>query len=186
MADKSLKNQIALCQRRQWMLALALGGIAIVFLLVCYLPVVRKQQSLAQQVESGRRELEASQTRARSLPSLELEVDKLKSRLARFDAKLPRQQDLGQFLHEITQLSQKADLRKVVNQPGVARKADMYQELPISLTFEGGFNQVYAFLRDAEEMQRLTRIRSLQIRSLDWSKGQVDVKLVMSIYYSEG
>lgn len=186
MTEKTLKDQIATSQQRQWVLAIGLGVVSLVFLLGLYLPVVHKQHTLEQQVENDRRELEASQSRARSLPSLTREVDTLRSRLARFNAKLPRQQDLGQFLHEITQLSQNSDLRKMVNQPGAAVKRDLYQELPISLTFEGGFNQVYSFLREAEQMERLTRIRSLHVRSLDWRKGLVDVKLVMSIYYSEG
>ena len=86
-------------------------------------------------------------------------------------------------------MSNQAGLRnKWTVEPGVPVRSDLYAEWPISLKFEGDFKNVFNFLRRAEEMQRLTRVKGLRVRSIDTSgkSGQVQVELSMNIYFAEG
>ena len=48
------------------------------------------------------------------------------------------------------------------------------------------FLNACTFLRQTEEMQRLTRVRSISIRSKDGKLGQVEVQMAMNIYFAEG
>ena len=64
-------------------------------------------------------------------------------------------------------------------------RAEQVRELPIKLQFEGDFTSVYAFLRNVEEMPRMTRVRGMQIKSRDRdASGQVQVQLAMNIYFA--
>jgi Tfp pilus assembly protein PilO len=67
-------------------------------------------------------------------------------------------------------------------------RSELFDEQPVSLTFEGDFVNVFSFLRQTEEMQRLTRVKELKLRSSDRTgkSGQVEVELSMNIYFSEG
>ena len=58
--------------------------------------------------------------------------------------------------------------------------------LGASLKFEGKFPSVANFLRSAEEMQRLTRTRRLDLKCRDVKSGNVDVELSMNIYFADG
>ncbi len=62
---------------------------------------------------------------------------------------------------------------------------ELYSEIPITMNFEGDFSSVFGFLREMEAMPRLTRVKSLNIRTKDPKLGIVDVNLAMNIYFSE-
>jgi hypothetical protein len=53
------------------------------------------------------------------------------------------------------------------------------------MTFEGDFLNAFGFLRQLEEMQRLTRVKTLSVRCRDPRTGLVEVSLAMNIYFSE-
>ncbi len=154
--------------------------------LVCYWrPGLNEQRALRSEIERRQTDLEANRDAGARLAAVTANVERTKLRLDRFNRKLPRQEELGQFVKEITNLSQQASLRRLSNQPGEVKRRDVFSERPIALSFEGNFNDVFTFLRQAEEMQRLTRVRSLNVRSIDAQQGMVDVQVVLSIYFSE-
>lgn len=171
--------------RVQWALA---GGMALLmlgFYVLGYRPAVHRQDSLELQISQKQHELEVNQSEARDLPAVAREVELLRYRLERFGRKLPKQQELGGFVSSIEQLGQQAQLRGLDIFPEMQRRNALYTELPIQLRFEGDFMSVCTFLRQAEEMQRLTRVQQLSMRTKDSSAGQVEVRLLLTIY-SEG
>jgi Tfp pilus assembly protein PilO len=167
-------------------------GVAVIVLLCgfvafIYRPSSQRLDALRRQSEEQRSRLNANLSQVRILPDVMLAVDKMQTRLERFDKRLPRQPDLGPFMNDITLVSHEAALRKVQVEPGVPTRGELYTEWPIALKFEGDFTSVFAFLRRVEEMQRLTQVKGLKVRSSDSGKsGQVQVELSMNIYFSEG
>jgi Tfp pilus assembly protein PilO len=96
---------------------------------------------------------------------------------------MPRQQELPSFIKDIWQLADQASLRKFYLTPGVPSRDERFNQLPVKLTFEGDFVGVYSFLRHAEEFQRLTRVRGMNMKCKD-RQGQVGVQLTMNIYFA--
>jgi len=186
MTPLTLQRQQQYCTRAQRVLAVVLLVAVSGFFAFGYRPADLEQRRLRDAIETQRRDLLARQTRTSNLPVVQLEVEKLKVRLDRFDKKLPRQPDLGEFVKQITQVSQQSSLRKWSVQPGVPKRLDLYCEMPITLKFEGDYPSAEAFIRQAEDMQRMTRIKNLTIRNRDPRGGQVEVNLTMNIYYLEG
>ena len=188
---RALKSQAEWCARAQWVLGTVLLLLLCGFIALIYRPSNQRLQSLQQQIDDQRRNLTSNKTRVQILPDVLLAVNEMRNRLERFDKKLPKQPDLGPFINDITEVSHQTALRKVTVEPGVPARTDLpgggYAEWPIALKFEGDFNSVFAFLRRAEEMQRLTRVKGLKVKSTDAGKsGQVQVELSMNIYFSEG
>jgi len=66
--------------------------------------------------------------------------------------------------------------------------ADIYavpaKVFSFSPTFEH-FQNVFSFIRQLEEMQRLARVKQMTVKCKDGKAGQVDVSLTMNIYFSE-
>jgi Tfp pilus assembly protein PilO len=158
------------------------------FYALVYRPNSQRLASLDDQIAVKQRDLTSNKSRVQVLPEVMVAVSKMQDRLADFDKKLPRQHDLGPFINDITELSDQSGVKhKWAVEPGMPARNDGYDEWPIALKFEGDFLSACSFLRRSEAMQRLTRIKSLKMRSIDYGKsGRVQVELSMNIYFTEG
>jgi Tfp pilus assembly protein PilO len=184
---RALRTQSEWCARVQLIMGVSLVVLLGGFVAFVYRPSSQKLAALRDQADEQRRKLTSNRSQVQILPEVMLEVDRMQTRLERFDKKLPSQPDLGPFINDITEVSHQANLRKVQVEPGVPSRTDLYTEWPIALKFEGDFASVFAFLRRAEAMQRLTHVRGLKVKSSDNGKsGSVQVELSMNIYFSEG
>jgi type IV pilus assembly protein PilO len=168
-------------------LGVTVATLAIAFYAFIYRPNSESLEDLDAKIQTKQRDLQGNKSRVQILPEVMNAVNVMSVRLEGFNKKLPRQPDLGPFISDITELSHQAALRKVFVEPGVPHRADAYAEWPIALKFEGDFLNAFEFLRRAEDMNRLTRVKGLRVRSMDGGKsGQVQVELSMNIYFSEG
>lgn len=183
---RSLTSQITWCRRLQMGLSAGLAVMVLLFLFAGYLPAKRHLDALEGQIQSRTAEVEGNQNRARNLPLLALEVQELESRVRDYDRQFPRQADLGEFIKDITRVSQQLALRDFKYQPGAPKRGDTYFELPIQMNFQGDFLNVYSFLSEVEHLQRLTRVRRLSIRTKEIKGGLVEVEIGLNIYFSEG
>jgi Tfp pilus assembly protein PilO len=164
-------------------LLLSAGGVH----LFCIRPEMAALEAARSRTAVAELELTADQDRANNLPRVELEIARLRQRVERFDKKLPRQQDLAQFINDVTRISQDAALKKLSwHLDSKPRQSDQLTELPILFSFEGDFQTgVLPFLRGTEDMPRLTRIRKLDLKSTDARDGQVRAEVTMNIYFGE-
>jgi Tfp pilus assembly protein PilO len=185
---RSLQKQAEWCARAQWVLGVCVVLLVTGFYAAVYRPNRQRLESLDLEIQSNRQTLSGNQARLQVLPEVKIAVAGMQGKLALFDKTVPRQPEIGPFINDITEISHQAGLRKGwAVEPGVPTQSELYREFPIALKFEGNFENVFAFLRRAERMQRLTRVKKLKVRSTDAGKsGQVQVELSMNIYFSEG
>jgi Tfp pilus assembly protein PilO len=182
---KTLRNQSGRYGTLQWAMGLLALMLLALFFFATILPANRRRAASAESTRMLRTQLASNEKEATQLPAVKEEVKQLKSRLTGLDKKLPKRPDTDQFGREITQVSEACALKKVNMQVGAPRRTELFSEMPIGLNFNGDFNSVIAFLRQTEELQRLTRVRSLSIKSKDPSKGQVEVDVAMNIYFAD-
>ena len=184
---RTLQNQIGWCARAQWTLSSAMVLFAVAFFLFGYRPATVRLAELRAQVEAKQRELQSNQTKTEIRATVEQNVAKLRRQLDRSDKQLPRHQDWGQFMHDITKLRQQFPLDQWLVEPAAQpRQNALFVELPIDMRFEGDFLSVFGFLRQVDQMPRLTRVQDLKVRAKPGKAGKVEVQLLLNIYYSEG
>jgi Tfp pilus assembly protein PilO len=159
--------------------------LAVGFYLLVYRTGTARRADLRTQIELKQRELMDNQTKTAIRPYVQQQVDESRRKLARFDKQLPRNVEWGQFLNDITVLRDQAGLRDCHIVPTGSRPNDLFVEFPIQVKFQGDFLNVFSFLRQMEQMQRLTRVRDLTVKSKAPGSGVVDVSLSMNIYYTE-
>ena len=182
---RSLQSQIKWCARGQWALAGVIVALVVGFYVVGFRPMSTRLGALREQITQRQRDVFAGRAETKVLPDVAGEVQRLQARLERSHKSIPPQQELSQFIKDITQLSQQANLKRFSYKPGVPTRSEQVCELPIQLVFEGDFTNVYAFLRNAEEMPRMTRVRGMQIKSRDReTSGHVQVQLALNIYFA--
>jgi Tfp pilus assembly protein PilO len=179
----NLQNHFRMFRQAQWAMGVLMVGLLSSFYLLGYRP--QSASLLRLQAEIGRQqyELRESQAKTKILPAVAVDVRNLRQQL---DAskKLPPQQELPQFLKDVAALGQACSLHPFTFKQGIATHGDLFSELPINLSFEGDYVDAFNFLRHAEAMQRLTRIRNMSIKTEDGQLGRVEVQLSMNIYFA--
>lgn len=178
----SLQGQVSFFVRAQRAMVVAMIALAGAFYSFSYRPQTRQQAALKKQIDNVRQELRSAQAQTTMLPNVEADVERLQVRLQKFKS-LSKRGEQGQFVKEMSQLSQLAGLKKeplLISK--TLLKGDKVWEDPNELTLEGDFSNVFSFLRHTENLQRLTRVSKMNMKSPD-RQGQVKVQLTMSIYY---
>jgi Tfp pilus assembly protein PilO len=179
---RSLKTQIQLCTRLQYIAAGLLLALLGAFYLVAYRPEHGRLSALKRSIDERQREIAERREKTKDLPAVAMEVARLRQRLDQYKP-LPEHQDLPQFVRDMDQLSKQAALRNFAINPLPLTRQPLYCETPVQFKFEGDFMNVYSFLRQAEQMPRLTRVRSMSLRPVrNAQAGQVQVVLSMNIY----
>ncbi len=178
---RSLKGQSDFLHRMQWTIAAVMVLLVGAFYVLIYRPQTLKLTTLQGQIKQTRTELIDAQAQTTMLPLVEADVEQLKLRLAKFKT-LPKRDELEVFVKDIAQITQQTALKNPVMTKGATRTIDKINEIPINLKFEGDFGNAFTFLRNAERMQRLTRVPKLNIRSSD-NAGQIKAELTMNVYY---
>ncbi len=181
----TLQSQFGWLSRMQaatWISVAVIGGAIYTFGIR---PALNERARVVSATDVQRREIASSRGQVILLPSLERDVVKLQARLATMERQLPRKPDMDQFMRDINRISESAALKKLTVQPGSPRRHDKINEMPIGLTFNGDFANVVQFLRQTEALQRLSRVRSLAIKSSSATAGGVNVDLVVSLFFAD-
>jgi len=179
----SLRNQIPLFARLQAVLVCCIMAMLAMFYFLAYRPLTSEELALGKQIQERQQNLADTATRLRVLPAVAAEVRQLRKQLEG-QKKLPAENDLAQFIRDLTRLGDNWSLKGFRYKPDASRRNECFAQLPIQLTFEGDFVKVFSFLKQVEDLERLTRVRNLQVKARDAATGQVQVELTMNIYYA--
>ena len=179
----NLQNHVRWFIRAQWGLGAFMVALLVTFFAFGYRPQTARLRQLQLDISQRQFELRQSQDKTRVLPAIASDVKSLRQQL---DAskKLPPQQELPQFLKDVTDLGQKCRLHPFTFKQGTPTRGELFCELPVALSFEGDFVDAFNFLRHTEEMQRLTRVRNMTIKAVDGPSGRVQAQLSMNIYFA--
>lgn len=182
---RTLQKQITWYTAAQWAMGGAMLIASLCFYFTWYRPATRELRRLHLSITQQQELLKTAQAQAHTLPTLQADVYRLQARVEHNNKILPRQPELATFMKDIATLCQQSAVQKFTCKPGAPRRMHPVSEVPVTMSFEGDFISVYQFLRQSEDMQRLTRVRDLSIRSMDAKAGQVEVQMAMNVYFSE-
>src|SRR5262249_26816133 len=94
------------------------------------------------------------------------------------------QQELSQVINDLTLAGTQSSLRQFNYKAGMPTRSELFCALPLVVTFEGDFLNVFNFLRSTEDMPRLTRVRNLSLKTKDSKTGKVQATLALNVYFS--
>jgi Tfp pilus assembly protein PilO len=182
----SLKSKINWCTQVQYALLSGVAALVLIFYFGGYREENSRLSALNDQIAQARRDLAANTAQTQRLPAVVADINRLRSELAD-TKKLPKRLELGEFVRQITQLCQQRNLQKLeCSLEGAPHNGEEYREQAMTLKFEGDFKDVFEFLREAEDMQRLTRVSTITIHEVDLLTGTVQVNLSLNLYFTEG
>ena len=181
----SLKNQILWCLRAQLSLGGLLLAIGTSFYFAGYRPTTNRIAALDADIHNMQREVAENSALSQILDSVVKEVKNLRLKLDG-SKKLPKEVDVAAFVTDILRISQATQLRKPDYHPDEAgpKRGELFSIYQIRLQLQGNFTNVFSFIRQAEALPRLSRVRSINIKADEKAPGKVIVNLGMDLYFT--
>ena len=110
-------------------------------------------------------------------------VAELEEAIKFFEKKLPQERDIDQILKEVWNMAEKNQLTTKTIKTMKSQRGATYSEQPIEMTLSGNFNGFYEFLLKLERLPRLTRVSQLNLDKIGGKEGEMEAKLVLSIFF---
>jgi type IV pilus assembly protein PilO len=114
---------------------------------------------------------------------LDKKVAELEEAIKFFEKKLPQERDIDQILKEVWNMAEQNQLTTKTIKTMKSQRGAAYSEQPIEMSLSGNFNGFYEFLLKLEKLPRLTRINQLSLDKIDHKEGEMEAKLVLSIFF---
>ena len=174
-------------KKENWLIFPAVAAGVVAATMMMYVPQSRELKKLQTQIVSQQRSLKADSAMASVVPSLLEHVEAMQFRYKHFDRRLPKRQELGGFLREISAHLERENLSGQLIEPGSPTHEEVFHTLPIIMRFNGSYLSVASFLKSLEGMERLTRVQKLRVThdAKAGLPGQLDVELHINIYFTE-
>jgi len=181
---RTMQSQIMWCARMQKALAFLVCTMLLTFYFFSYRPETARLAELKAATVAHTQELYANQVAASARNEIAARNERLRQELDRIK-KPSKQTELADILKELQIFGDQSSLRKFDKKiPPLPIRGELYVEQPVTLSFEGDFVNIFNFLRSVDEMHRLTRMRSLSLKSKDLTGNRVQAEVALNIYYA--
>ncbi|MHC5082918.1 MAG: type IV pilus inner membrane component PilO [Planctomycetota bacterium] len=140
-----------------------------------------KQERAAMEVK--RAKLDELKNATQAAENLTLQLKKIEDAIEVFESKLPPSSEIHTVLENVTLIAQRHGLVPKTIRTLKNKNNRGYIEQPLEMELHGNFNSYYAFLLELEKMDRITKIRELNLKKKSKYEGQTEAKFVMSIFF---
>ena len=117
--------------------------------------------------------------------NLEIQIQQMDEAIKFFENKLPHRSEIHKVLAQVTEIVKKNNLNPKTNKTQSIKNSTGYIELPLKMQLTGGFNSYYAFLLELEKMDRITKIRELEIKEEKDKSGDITADFIISIFFQD-
>ena len=183
----SLQTQILWMKRARTTL-ISITLIALVaFYFFPYRAATERLRALQAQTSSRQAELRDNLAKSSIKTEIAAKNERLKQELERI-RKPSKESDFSQLVKDLTACAQQSGVRQFDYKIGMPTRSDLFMEQQFSLTCEGDALSVFNFLRSVEDMQRLTRVRSMSVKTVPEKNGsgagRVQASVSLNVYFS--
>ena len=169
------KQQIAIC--------VVAGAIVCVFVLFWYMPLQKKIKNVKQARTAQTLTIAKGLADEKQLPLLEEQLLKMQTELGNYEAKIPKQRALGEFLSRIADLMNEHNLKEQVIAPLEEIEAGQLNCIPVNIQCRGSLEQIFRFYRQLQDLDRLVRIERVKLANDSDFAGEVRTETMAIIYY---
>ena len=184
----ALRENTAICQKRQHYLALGLLCVVVLGVLAVYMPNRRLLSETRQKIAVAQANAAANAQRVTALPKLIADVKQLRNQVDRYKPLLGRS-DVERAMDEISTIKESTSVSNYGFKTLKENLRPSCVEQPLEITFSADFVDAVSLIQRIESMNRLTRLRELSIKNVETSgkgdRGVVNVQMKVSLFYAD-
>jgi Tfp pilus assembly protein PilO len=162
------------------------AALGVAFVLVGVLPFVRGVSAAKGAIAEYKHEIEKRVETKSALTSINKEIHDLEYQVRNYERLVPPNQDLGNFLKQVSEQLDKHGMKEVDIHAQAAITREKSQKLPITIHASGSFVQLQKFLLSLENLPRMCSVGQVILENADPTmNGKVKVNLTLFIYNSK-
>lgn len=135
------------------------------FVFLQYLPMSKAVAESKQQQKIAQQQAEDDAAKNVKLPSMQEQVENLRQKVGDYDSKIPQDRDFGKFMQDITAFMSKNNLKDQLVKPAVEMNFEQVSIIPVSIECSGTFTEIFNFLKDFEQSQRLFSLENVRLEN---------------------
>lgn len=170
---------------REYMLLLLILSLPVTSYLLVFQP--QNREIAKTKAENATKQAALAQLREQVSKGADMiiENERIKKDIAAIEQRLPTNKEIDAIVRQVSDLAMGAGLDAPLVSTEDPVRAAMYMEQPINMTINGNFRGFYDFLRDLEQLPRLTRIHQMRVQRSDKVNGDMRADFKLSIYYEQ-
>lgn len=135
------------------------------------------------QMESKRAKLAELAKETADSEDLNARLEELERTIHEIESKLPPSSEVHTVLENVTLIAQRHGLAPKSIKALDCKDNRGYIEQPLEMEVHGNFSSYYSFLLELERMNRITKVRKLELKKKSKEEGQTEARFVMSIFF---
>ena len=135
------------------------------------------------QMETKRAKLQELAQETKASENLNQRLEEMEKAIQEFENKLPPSSEIHTVLENVTLIAQRHGLTPKTIRAMPSKNNRGYIEQPLEMEVHGNFSSYYSFLLELERLDRITKIRKLELKKKPDEEGQTEAKFVMSIFF---
>lgn len=170
-------------KRQQVIICIVAGLLVADFVLFGYLPLKNRLEAIKQARAAQNTVIAKAATQRERLPAIRQQLQGLQRVVTDFEANVPAQKSIGEFLQQIANLMSQYNLSEQVVAPSKEIKGDGLNCIPIDMQCKGRLAQMFEFYECLQDLDRLVRIEHVTLTNDPDLSGQVNMQTRAVIYY---
>ena len=110
---------------------------------------------------------------------------KIQKSISAIEARLPTNKEVEGIVRQVSDLAVESNLEPPMMKSDKPMKASLYMEQPLNMTITGDFKNFYEFLVRVEQLPRITRIPTMDIKRAEETDGHMKAAFTLSIYFQQ-
>ena len=171
-------------ERKQIVICVAAAAMVGGFVLFRYLPLRKRIEIVRQAKSEELLTVSKGRTQTEQLPVLEEQLRKLAESIGDYEARIPREREIGAFLGRMAELMNEHNLKEQVIAPGGQIRAEDLICIPVEMQCRGKLGELFEFFKRLQTLDRLIRIEQVKLTNDPDFSGQVTMETRVIIYYT--
>jgi len=170
-------------ERQQTIICILAGAIVSVFAVFWYLPLHKRIKTIDQAKSEQALAIAKGDADGRQLAMLKEQLQQLRGDFGKYEANVPEQRSVGEFLGKIADLMNENNLKDQQITPGKEIEADKLNCIPVSMQCKGELAQIFKFYRQLQGMDRMVRIEKVMLTNDSSYNGRASMTTEVVVYY---
>ena len=170
-------------EKKQIVILIVAATMVAAFLLCRYLPLHTRKRAALRQINEQLAVIAKGEADRRILPGLTEQFAHETNDIANYDAKVPPQRQLGEFLKAANAIMNELKLEEPLIQPGRQTQAGELNVVPLDIRCKGTLDQLFRFYTACQRMPRMIRIEEVSLQNDRNYEGMVTMNTKAAIYY---
>lgn len=176
------KSSSPAIRRGSWLVTLALGAAALVYLYCVFLPTSRKIRQMRDQIRTQDEFIGHATFLPAALADAQKQLEAANRYTAKWHEHLASPGHLGELLARLTKQADLAGASTTRFEPQKPRDRDYLSTVPIKFDARGSFSQVAALLGRLEQLPELIWVEELKIAPASEATKNVQIDLNLTVF----